>query len=235
VLSSQGSRSQGSRPLTHGGTSLKKHYVLAGVGAAVLVAAVIVVVGMNSAGGDATGAVAEPSTPGQSLPPGHPAVDDKAGTPAPAPVTDDAVQQRIAELESASADQPDNVAVLLELGDAYFLGQRYRQAARTLRTALRIDPGNPTATVRLAMVWHAGGDSQRAEHAIKAVLDKTPESQEAHYSMAIIYFSADRIDEAKNEWVAAADLDPSTAIGRRSQSFVDLLEGKQTSAPADGE
>ena len=214
---------------------MKRHYVLAGLGVAVLVAAVIVVVGTSPGGGDAAGTVAEPSTAGQSLPPGHPAVDGKAGESTPAAVTDDAVQQKIAQLESASADQPDNVAVLLELGDAYFLGQRYQQAARTFRTALQIDPGNPTAAVRLAMVWHADGDSQRAAQAIKAVLDKTPRNQEAHYSMAIIYFSADRIDEAKAQWAAAAKLDPSTAIGRRSQSFVDLLEGKQTSAPSDGE
>jgi len=212
---------------------LKKHYALAGVGVAVLVAAVIVVAGMNSAGGDATGTVAEPSTAGQALPPGHPAVGDESGAPTPAPVSGDAVQQKIAELKRASADEPNNVDVLLQLGDAYFLGQRYRQAARTLRTALQIDPGNPTATVRLAMVWHAGGATQRAAQAIEAVLDKTPKNQEAHYSMAIIYFSTDRIDKAAAEWAAAAKLDPSTAIGRRSQSFVDLLNGRQTSAPAD--
>ncbi len=227
--------SQGSRPIRHGRTSLKRHYVLAGVGVAVLVAVVIVVVGTSSGGGDAAGTVAGPSAAGQSLPPGHPSADGKAGQSTPGPVTDDAVQQKIAQLESASADQPDNVAVFLELGDAYFLAQRYQQAARTLRAALQIDPGNPTATVRLAMVWHADGESQRAAQAIKAVLHKTPGNQEAHYSLAIIYFSADRIDEAKAEWAAAAKLDPSTAIGRRSQSFVDLLEGKQTSAPANGE
>jgi cytochrome c-type biogenesis protein CcmH/NrfG len=214
---------------------LTKHYVLTGVGVAVLVAAVIIVVGTNSGGGDAAGTVSEPSTTGQSLPPGHPAVDGKAGDPTPASVTDDAVQQRIAQLESASAAQPDDVSVLLELGDACFLGQRYQRAASAFRAALKIDPGNSTAAVRLAMVWHADGESKRAAQAIKAVLDKTPTNQEAHYSMAIIYFSADRIDEAKAEWVAAATLDPSTAIGRRSQSFVDLLAGKQTSAPADGE
>lgn len=227
--------SQGSRPITHGRTSLRKHYVLAGLGVAVLVAAVIVAFGTGSGGGDAAGTVAGSSTAAQSLPPGHPAVDGKAGESTPAPITDDAVQQKIAQLESASADQPDNVAVLLELGDAYFLGQRYQQAARTFRAALQIDPGNPTGTVRLAMVWHADGDSERAAQAIKAVLEKTPGNQEAHYSMAIIYFSADRIDEAKAEWVAAAKLDPSSTIGRRSQSFVDLLEGKETSAPAEGD
>lgn len=212
---------------------MKRNYVLVGVGVAVLVAAAIVVVGTSSGSGDAEGTVAEPSTAGQSLPSGHPSVDGKGSVATPQPVTDDAVQQKIAQLENASADQPGDVAVLLELGDAYFLGQRYQQAARTFRTVLQIDPGNPTATVRLAMVWHADGDSQRAAHAIKAVLAKTPQNQEAHYSMAIIYFSDDNIDQAKAEWVAAAKVDPATAIGRRSQSFVDLLEGTQTSAPAD--
>ena len=214
---------------------MKRHYVLAGVGVAVLVAAVIVVVGTKSGGGAAAGTVAGPSTAGQSLPPGHPAVNGKTGGATPAPVTNDAFKQKIAQLESASAQEPNNIAVLLDLGDAYFLAQRYQQAARTFRAALALVPGDATATVRLAMVWHAEGDSQRAAQAIKAVLEKSPGNQEAHYSMAIIYFSADHIDEAKAEWAAAAALDPSTAIGRRSQSFVDLLEGKQTSAPASGE
>ena len=214
---------------------MKKHFVLAGVGVAVLLAAAIVVVGTSSGSGDAAGTVAEPSMAGQSLPAGHPAVDDSNVESTPAPVTDDAVQQKIAQLEGVRADQPDDVAVLLELGDAYFLGQRYQQAARTFREVLAIDPGNPTATVRLAMVWHADGESARAAEAIKAVLEKTPENQEAHYSIAIVHFSAGRIDEAKAEWAAAAALDPSTDIGRRSHSFVDLLEGKQTSAPADGQ
>jgi len=213
---------------------LKKPYVLVGVGVAALVAATIVVIGMSSTSDDAASTVAVPSTAAQSLPAGHPTIASKAGDTTPAPATDDTVQQKIAKLENAGAEQPNNVAVLLALGDAYFLGQRYQQAERTFRAVLQLDPGNPTATVRLAMVWHADGDSQRAAQAIRAVLVTSPKNQEAHYSMAIIYFSADRIDEAKAEWVAAAQLDPSTAIGRRSQSFVDLLEGKQTSAPGAG-
>jgi cytochrome c-type biogenesis protein CcmH/NrfG len=212
---------------------LRKHYLLAGVGVAVIVAAAIVVVGMSSGGSDAAGTLAAPSTAGESLPPGHPPVDDKAGA-TPAPADGDASAQKIDDLRSASAAQPDDTDVLLQLGEAYFYAQRYQQAERTFRTVLDKDPGNATATVRLAMVWQADGDSQRAEDAIKTVLEQTPEHQEAHYSLAIVYFSQDSIDEAKAEWVAAAAIDPTTTIGRRSQSFVDLLEGKETAAPTDG-
>ena len=213
---------------------MKKLYVLTGVGVAVLVAAVIVVVGTSSGGSDAAGTVAERATAGQSLPPGHPAIDGKAGESTPAPVANDAVQQKIAQLQRDSTEQPDDVAVLLELGDAYFLGQRYQQAARTFRAALLIDPGNPTATVRLAMVWQAEGQTQRATTSLSAVLAKDPGQQEAHYSMAIILFSQNDIAGAKSQWGTAARIDPKSTIGRRSQSFVDLLEGKQSAEPEPG-
>ena len=95
-------------------------------------------------------------------------------------------------------------------------------------------PGNETAAVRLAMVWHAEGQTGRATAAIDAVLVKDPGQQEAHYSLAIIYFSENDVEAAKSQWMAAAKIDPTSTIGRRSQSFVDLLEGKQTTEPGSG-
>ena len=59
-----------------------------------------------------------------------------------------------------------------------------------------------------------------------------PDDQDAHYSLAIVYFSGGRVDEAKQEWQTAARIDPSTTTGRRSQSFVDLLEGHESAPPS---
>ena len=87
------------------------------------------------------------------------------------------------------------------------------------------------AQVGLAMVWHAQGDSKRAETALRAVLDAHPDDQEAHYSLAIVYFSTGRVGDAKAEWETAARIDPASTTGRRSQSFVDLLEDQESSAP----
>jgi len=222
---------QSPHPSPNGRTSLRKHYLLAGVGLAALVAAVVVVVGASTGG---NGPAAAAPSAAETLPPGHPAVQDKGTTATPQPVTDKSVQKKIGELQKVSAKDPSNVDALLNLGDAYFLGQHYSQAAITLRKALELDPGNTTAIVRLAMVWHAQGDSPRAEAAIKSVLAKSPGDQEAHYSLAIVYFSTNRVDLARTEWSTAAKLDPSSDIGRRSQSFVDLLEGQQTSSPGSG-
>ena len=203
---------------------MRRHYLLAGVAVALALAAVIVAVGLRTGG--ASGAAGSTAAP--ALPSGHPTVAGKGGEPTPGPTADASIENTIARLETASAKDPTDVATLLKLGDAYYLGQNYRRSSRAYEDVLRLDPGNTTATVRLAMVWHADGETARAEKAVKQVLDKQPDDQEAHYSMAIIYFSTDRSAEAKQEWAIAAKLDPKSLIGRRSQSFVDLLEGEQS-------
>lgn len=208
---------------------MRRHYLLFGLGAAVIVAAAIVAVGATSGdGGALNGAAAS-----QTLPPGHPSpgatgeatgVDDSTGN----------VDKTIAQLQKASAADPHNASILMSLGDAYVLGGRYRQAERAYRGALVYRPGDDTADVRLAMVWHAEGQTKRAASSLDAVLAKDPRQQEAHYSLAIILFSQNDISGAKSEWAAAARIDPKSIIGRRSQSFVDLLEGKQTAEPESG-
>ena len=207
---------------------MRRHYLLIGLGAAVVVAAAIVAVGATSGDGAVSGATAS-----QALPPGHPSpgatggatgVDDSTGE----------VDKTIARLQKASAADPHNATILMSLGDAYVLGGRYRQAERAYRGALVYRPGDDTATVRLAMVWHAEGQTKRATSSLDAVLAKDPRQQEAHYSLAIILFSQNDISGAKAEWAAAARIDPKSTVGRRSQSFVDLLEGKQTAEPESG-
>jgi len=208
---------------------LTRHYLLLGLGAAVIVAAAIVAVGATS--GD--GATVSGATAGQALPPGHPSPGATSAT-AGADGTSSQVEQTISRLQKASAADPHNASVLMSLGDAYVLGGRYRQAERAYRGALASKPGDATATVRLAMVWHAEGQTKRATSSLGAVLAKDPRQQEAHYSLAIILFSQNDIAGAKAEWAAAARIDPKSTIGRRSQSFVDLLEGKQSSEPEPG-
>ena len=211
---------------------MRNKYVLTGIGAAVLVAAVIVVVGSMAGSSDGGGTVAPASA--QSLPPGHPTVNAGAGA-TPAATTSSSVKRSISQLEKKSKAHPRDAAVLLKLGDAYFLAQQYARAEKAFARALQLKPGDATATVRLAMVWHADGQTTRAVRAIRGVVADKPDDQEAHYSLAIVYFSLERVQDARDEWAEAAAIDPSSAIGRRSQNFVDLIDGKQTQRPAAGE
>ena len=200
------------------------------------VAAVIVVAGMTSGdGGEASGAAAGAGGAATgALPSGHPSIAPE-GEPTAAPTTEADAGGTIADLEKQRAKDPADVNVLLDLGEAYFLGQRLQQAERAYNEVIAQEPDNAAAQVGLAMVWHARGDSKRAETALRAVLKAHPDDQAAHYTLAIVYFSSGRVGEAKAEWQTAAKVDPSSTTGKRSQSFVDLLEDQASSAPETDE
>ena len=208
---------------------MRRSLALIAVGAAVAAAAVVVVAGTTS--GRAGGTSDAPGTTAVSaLPSGHPSIA-ATGEATTTPVAASGVEDAITGLEKKSAGDPSDVGALLDLGDAYFLGQRLQQAQRAYAGVLELEPGNAAAQVGLALVWHAQGDSKKAETALRSVLGVHPDDQKAHYSLAIVYFSTGRVDKAKAEWQTAARIDPTSTTGLRSQSFVDLLEDQQSAAP----
>jgi cytochrome c-type biogenesis protein CcmH/NrfG len=211
---------------------LRRSLALIAVGAAVAVAAAVVIVGMNSGDRATAGANAEASA--GALPTGHPSItpdQDDPGTPDADADGDADSGVEISILESKRAEDPGDVGVLIDLGNAYFMAQHLAQAEHAYADALELEPDSATAQVGLAMVWHAQGDSKRAETTLQRVLEDHPDDQDAHYSLAIVFFSDGRIDKAKEQWEAAAGIDPSSTTGRRSQSFVDLLNDQQSGTP----
>jgi cytochrome c-type biogenesis protein CcmH/NrfG len=208
---------------------LRRSLAFIAVAVAVAVAAAVVVVGMSSGGGETAGTSGDPST--GALPTGHPSIAADPDGTQPDTDADADSGNTIALLETKRAEDPGDVAVLLDLGNAYFMAQRLTQAEQTYSRALDFEPDSAMAQVGLAMVWHAQGDSKRAEQALRAVIEQHPDDQDAHYSLAIVYFSSGRIDDDKAQWQTAAGIDPTSTTGRRSQSFVDLLEDQQSSAP----
>ncbi len=168
-----------------------------------------------------------------ALPSGHPSVAVDEEQPAVADTDSDADSgDSLALLEKKRAKDPNDVSVLLDLGKAYFMRQRLQQSEQVYSEALAQQADNAVAQVGLAMVWQAQGDSKKAETILVQVLDAHPDDQEAHYSVAIVYFSTGRVGEAKAEWQTAARIDPTSRTGRSSQSFVDLLADQHSSSPA---
>jgi tetratricopeptide (TPR) repeat protein len=204
---------------------VRRSLALIAIGAAVAVAAAIVIAGMSS-GGDAGGGA---SASGGTLPSDHPSIasGDTGGDKQPEEDDDG----NIGRLEALRAEDPDDVTVLLDLGEAYFMAQRLDDAERIYAEALGAEPDNAGAQVGLAKIVHARGDSQRAEEALLAILEEHADYQDAHYWLAIVFFSDGEIDAAREQWRAAARIDPKSVTGRRSQSFVELLEDGQSDSP----
>ena len=205
---------------------MRKNYAVLGVAGAVLVVVSIVVLGPHSPRTKAS----SPST-ATSLPPGHPQVGSTSQAEATQAARVAAIVKRLAAKYAAD---PSDMRNLMALAYAYFLDQEYDKAAAAYDTVLKRQPGNVTARVQRAIVWHAQGDDARAIAALDAVIKAQPGNQEAHYNLGIVYFARGKRDLAKSEWETAARIDPTSALGAAAQNFVDLLNGNGAT-PAAGQ
>ena len=192
---------------------MRKRYAVAGIVVAILVASLIVAAGLRapsdkpgSNGHEASAAtLPDQASPGSS-----------SGSP-----TEYAAMVRL--LEARYARHPSNIRTAMSLADAYLMTEQPAKAERLYTKVLDDDPGNQTAQAQLAMALHASGQDDRAFALIAGVLRANPRSQLAHYNLAILYFSQQRSDLARDEWRKAAAIDPSSTIGRTAQSFVDVM------------
>lgn len=204
---------------------MRRYSTVIAIAIAAVLAAVIVIA--SSARHDLSDSYARPTADESSLPPDRP---NTGVSPQSGMVDTAAALENIAILERAHEANPDSVRVALNLGDAYFAADRYDDAATVYERALAISPGHPSASVRMAMVWHARGDDERAIRAIERVITALPDYQEAHYDLALVRFSRQETAAAREAWVHAAKIDPTSRIGRASQDFVDLLSDGENGA-----
>jgi cytochrome c-type biogenesis protein CcmH/NrfG len=182
---------------------------------AIALAAVIVVASSRSQGVDD----AQPDAAASSLPAEHRGQGDAVS----GVIDTGAAARGIAALERARKANPENLRVMLHLADAYRAARRYDDAARAYGDALAASPGHPNATVGLAMVWYARGDDARAIRLLERVLAAYPDHQQAEFDLALVRFARQEVTAAKEAWVRATEIDPTSELGRASQDFVDLL------------
>lgn len=119
----------------------------------------------------------------------------------------------------------EDPASLLAAADAALARGRLDLAERLCRGLLARRPGLVPARVRLALAWHARGDSARARRMLAAVVAAHPDDQEARYFLAVTCYALGDLDAALLQWRSAAALDPDSTLGHRSLSFVSLLVG----------
>ncbi len=199
---------------------MRKHYALAGIVVAVMVAALIVVAGSHSSGtaGSTTG-----TSGSTSLPPGHPAV-------APSSSARPDYAKMIAALEAKYGKHPDDIKTALSLADAYLMNEQTAKASALYAKVLAREPSNQTAKVQYAMALHASGNDTKALELLNDAIKANPDDQLAHYNLAILYFSRQQSSLAKAEWQKAAAIDPTSSLGAAAQNFVDLMQNS-TGAP----
>lgn len=214
---------------------MNRKYLIAIIAAAVVVVGLIVVIptlGSGDEGATATtlaGATAPPISPDATMPEGHPAIGGDTGSGI------GAAEDLVTSAETAYDADPKNVDAILALGDAYIQANRFDDATRVLNEALALEPDNSTAKAGLAMVDFTKGDAAGAQTKLEALVVEAPEDQVALYDLAIVYFSTDQRDKAKETWTKVAEVDATSDLGQLAQQFVDMMGQTEASGASPHE
>jgi Flp pilus assembly protein TadD len=89
-------------------------------------------------------------------------------------------REAIAELKLAVSRQPQSVAALLALGNAYLEADQAKSAVKPLQTAAELDSLNPRAQLLLGTAWQSLGKNVDAAKAYRRYLELDPGGDYAH-------------------------------------------------------
>jgi tetratricopeptide (TPR) repeat protein len=155
--------------------------------------------------------------------------------------------EAIGAYETASRLAPEALDVRLDLVAALGRGARGESAAESLGVAerLAIDRGDLEALGRVAQLWLALGDAERAADALSTIAAREPESAAAWERLGVARGLAGDAEAARAALTRAIQLDPSRQpswealvralfeLGRCEEARAHLLEAqRRTGAPA---
>lgn len=93
----------------------------------------------------------------------------------------------IAEYRTMLAEDPDNVAAVIGLGNAYFDSGTWREAVRHYEHALKLEPRNADVRTDMGTAFRNMGMPDRALDEYRRALEYEPGHLDARYNMGIVY------------------------------------------------
>lgn len=123
----------------------------------------------------------------------------------------DQMARAIEELEAAREEDPDDVAVLIELGAALAAAGRPVEGERELRRALRLDPSRAEAQHQLGVLLFKRGVYQPAVAALRRSLELDERNGEAYFYLGEGLNQLGDVDAALEALERAVQFQPTNA------------------------
>ncbi len=93
----------------------------------------------------------------------------------------------IEEYQTILAEDPNNLAAMIALGNAYYDSGAWREATQMYERALKTDPRNADVRTDMGTAFRNMGMPERAVVEYRRALDLEPGHVNAHYNMGIVY------------------------------------------------
>jgi tetratricopeptide (TPR) repeat protein len=107
----------------------------------------------------------------------------------------------IEEYRTILAEDPNNLAAVLALGNAYFDSGQWQEAIHMYERALAIDPRSADVHTDMGTAYRNMGRPDRALAEYRRALDLEPGHVEARYNLGVVYaYDVKNYTQAINEW-----------------------------------
>jgi tetratricopeptide (TPR) repeat protein len=138
--------------------------------------------------------------------------------------------EAIRGLRKASAAEPGNAMILIELGEAHLLAGQPGEALDPLRRAITLDPRSANARLRLGMALGALGDPTGAGREYEEAAALQPSLAEAHYQLGLLNENFGRPQPALACFRRAVGAAPEIDLRQMAEARVLILEGHEEAA-----
>jgi len=132
--------------------------------------------------------------------------------------------EAITVLGKAYEKQPKNLKLLVNLGAAHDAQGHGETAQRLYREALAVAPGDSVASCRLASSLYAGGKQQEAVDLLRSVIQHSPRSHCAYFTLGVAFADAGIYRDAIRMWQKVVELAPTSPEAISAQESIAVLQ-----------
>jgi cytochrome c-type biogenesis protein CcmH/NrfG len=142
-------------------------------------------------------------------------------TEEPLPAPDEKIQ-RIADLQTCVAANPDNLDCNLELASMYYAMGQYPQAQVNYERAVRLKPDDYTILIKLAGTYIFQQKFDQAAATLEEAARLKPDSPEIHLllGLALSKLNPPRTQEAVAEWQQVLMLAPGSQWAAQASEYI---------------
>ncbi len=163
------------------------------------------------------------------------------GTPAPESQSGTADQTGVDTAQVATLMQqlqanPDDITVMQQLADVYYVGGDYATAGTFFDKILAADPKNVSALLGRGATAYNVSDRTLAEKDWRAVLAIEPDNLDAHYYLGFMYLDSANpdMDKVKAEWNKVVAIAPDSDLAKTVKQHLDGLASFAPDAAGSG-
>lgn len=133
-------------------------------------------------------------------------------------------RDEISQLEEALRADPQNLEILISLGNNYYDIGKFEQAVKYYSKALEIDPKNVDVRVDMGSSYYSLKQYDKALEAFKMATEINPDHVNAWYNMGVVYKAKGDVAGTRLAWERFLALKPKGAEADRVRMELSRLK-----------